>query len=137
MFFCRFPGIYESGNDYICANGSISVYNTHKRVVRLMDSDKTRGVFETIVELIDPLKLCYYTDDRKTVLYQQKEDFNNTFGENGGHIRSITWQIYTYHDIDVREKTIRDRFGDEVTFSQLNTVTRKYIRKAIDEITEH
>ena len=108
---------YHLGNDYMCANGSISVYDDGTRMVRLMDSEKVRTVFETVVEYIEPVKFCYYTDDRKTHLYQNKERFLKTFEESEGHISSVTLITKTPEDLDIAEKAIKERMGDTVTFS--------------------
>ena len=131
------------GSDYICANGSISVYDDGTRIVRFINADKAREVFEIVRDNIDPRKFCYYTDDGRTVLYEHNDDYIDTFAENDSHISSITLITHTHHDLDLCERLIRERFGDEVTFSPpeaiLADITEKGVNKGrtIEEFCEH
>ena len=115
--FLQLSGGYELGNDYICANGSISVHDDGTSVVRLMDSDKVRKVFDIVIEHIVPVKFCYYTDDGKTYLYVEREQFIKTFEESEGHISSVTLITKTAEDLNLIEKVLKERMGDTITFS--------------------
>ena len=147
----RAPGVfkeltsgYDLGNDFIMANGSVSVYRNGGKTIRTMSAQMVAELLDMVME-DENNYFCIYRDDDSEDVYSKSEheDYLRRILESEGHILNVTINCHAPEKLDEMGKRIKERYGAEITFSPplpfLADITAGGVDKgsAIREFCEH